>query len=329
VSLKQKKTEDADPPPTESSSTEANLQPGTFVKLNLNAAKYNGLMGEIDSFIASKNRYLVRLYLPTHKASSYRSEIKVKPENMTPTSKMPLYGEMFAHILFILFGVLSLVSRRFYSYALGVSVIVHSCGLLYLKGKPSTDQLYIQEALQCPQSMNLLGSLALFMAKPYMWCLMPPLCRHANRGFSMLSRNMSKDSPTLYAQLKRFVDPVLERKDLIKKFAYTTEVYLGCFLAGGILLGMSSMGSCFIYWNYLRMKYLFSPGLKLAFREFKYSIDQKLGSFPMVLPYWQKVCDFAFSYVDEAKLQQQAQQQAAGGGAGGMLSRMASSCNIM
>jgi len=302
---------------------------GTFVKLQLKNAKYNGLVGEVVKFLPDANRYLVRLHLPETtkvRAGMYKSEIKVPAASISKTSKMPVYGEMLLHCVVLACAVVTFFSKRFYSYSLFATMILSILGLTYLKGKPSANAEYAQNALQCPQAMNLMCAVALFMAKPYIFFLAPTICRSVNRGFGLLANTMAKDSPSLYAKLKPLIDPVLDRRTNFEQTGLTMEVYLGFGQIIGLVLGMSSFGSIFIYWNFLRMKYMFSTELKQIFAQVKLSVDQKLYSYPSVKGYWQKACDFAHSYVDENQLRQQYNQAQAGGG---MMSKLKNMCTIM
>jgi len=312
------KTEEAN-----NASTSSSIANGTFVKLTLKNATYNGLVGEVEKFIPSTNRYSIRLHLPDTKTGLYKSSIKVPVSSISPTSKMPVYGEMILHVLVLCFALLSFFSKRFYSYSLYASGLVSLLGLVYLKGKPTMNPEYAQNALSSPQAFNLMCALALLMAKPYAFFLAPPLCRSVNRGFGMLASLMKKDSPTLYEKLKPMIDPVLARRSNFRELSLTMEVYLGLGQLLGIVVGMSNFGSIFIYWNFLRMKYIFSLELQRVFTGVKYSVDQKLNAYPSVKGYWQKLCNFAYSYVD---LNQMRQQQQAGGG---MMDKIKGMCTIM
>jgi hypothetical protein len=307
----------------DNSSTSSNIANGTFVKLILKNATYNGLVGKVEKFIPSANRYSVRLHLPETQTGLYKSSIKVSASSMTPTSRMPVYGEMILHVLVLVFALLSFFSKRFYSYSLYATGLVSIVGLVYLKGKPSMKPEYAQGALSSPQAMNLMCAFALLMAKPYAFFLAPPLCRSVNRGFGMLASSMEKDSPSLYEKLKPMIDPVLARRANFRELSLSMEVYLGIGQLLGLVIGMSSFGSIFIYWNFLRMKYIFSLDIQRVFTGIKYSVDQKLYAYPSVKGYWQKLCDFAYSYVD---MNQMRQQQQAGGG---MMDRIKSMCTIM
>jgi len=321
------KTEE--PKDQDSNEPDSDFANGTFVKLQLKNAKYNGLVGEIVKFLPDANRYLVRLHLPETtkvRAGMYKSEIKVPAASISKTSKMPVYGEMLLHCVVLACAVVTFFSKRFYSYSLFATMILSILGLTYLKGKPSASAEYAQNALQCPQAMNLMCAVALLMAKPYIFFLAPTICRSVNRGFGLLANTMAKDSPSLYARLKPLIDPVLDRRTNFEQTGLTMEVYLGFGQIIGLVLGMSSFGSIFIYWNFLRMKYMFSTELKQIFAQVKLSVDQKLYSYPSVKGYWQKACDFAHSYVDENQLRQQHNQAQAGGG---MMSKLKNMCTIM
>lgn len=257
-----------------------------------------------------------------------------QPKAKKPTSavmKYLVYSYVFLHIFVIVSTILVFLGGfAYYYYAIYVTIFVHGSWLFFKEGRPQFNQWYAQRVLQNGESTNLMAALALLACRPSPFGMLPLLCRSTIGGVGQLGKLIRKKMPSLFEKVAWVFQPVWDRQGLILDFAPVLEVYYAIYLVVVWPFGRSSFLSVFLFWNFLRMKYIFSNKCKVAFSKVRQSLQGYISRVPMIQPYFDKLCNYAYSYVDVAQMQQQYQQQQAGGGSsGGMMSSLREKCTIM
>jgi len=175
-------------------------------------------------------------------------------------------------------------------------------------GLPKFDKEYWRRIMMDEYSHIAFYSFAFFSSRPVFLALIP-ICVQAllfvTRSLPIL---INRYSPTLRVIVEQKVSPVTNRGAELMQTSAMFEVLQGFSLIAQLLTPYRNFLILFIYWQYLRMRYMLSEDVKLAFSNVKARTDSwaVLPFVPAVIrTVYYKLCDFMWNMVDPA---QQAQQ---------------------
>ena len=71
---------------------------------------------------------------------------------------------------------------------------------------------------------------------------------------------------------------VSDNQSQLWQLRHDIEVSMGVYLTLGIFFGVSSILTCLLYWQIMRMRYLMSPACQQAYQRFDESANQLFAS---------------------------------------------------
>eukprot|EP00494_Astrolonche_serrata_P023881 UN24139 len=161
---------------------------------------------------------------------------------------MLVYSYPFLHLLVIILSITTIImTKAHYKYALFTTIFIYFSWVFHTKGKPSMDQAYMNGVLADVNTHHGLNAIVLLMCTPSLFSLSGPICRSLVGSFGQLDKLSRKFYPGLNSKLQIIFSPVVARKDHLKRFGYTMQVYYGIYLVVTMFFGGSGIASIFLY----------------------------------------------------------------------------------
>lgn len=206
------------------------------------------------------------------------------------------------HTLFFLFPILG----SDFAYDAFYRVIMLGCGSYCLSlfntfGRPQFSKDYAMKIARDEGMQQIMAACMFATSRPTFLGIVPI----ALRTGMMAALYLQEKFPSLASKLQ----PITSLKGLVAEFIATAEVGTGILLVFNLLTANRNFILLFIYWQYLRMKYIVSSNTQRAFANFGQNIDNftKHSYCPrFVGTVWAYVQGAMWKSVDPNELQKQA-----------------------
>jgi len=203
----------------------------------------------------------------------FSSSTKAKPS----ASKITLiigYAELCCHLVTVICSVLLLISPDLFYTALKSSAL---SGLLYAYrtfGKPAFNKEYWITVLQDETLHFIFASLILLSSRPMLIGILPAACRSLLFSCRALPMVLPRFVPSFYSRIGEYVRKVNARSSELSDWASQIEVLFIFILIVSLFGADRNILLLFMWFQYLRARYLISSSCQRAFFSIRLMADK-------------------------------------------------------
>jgi len=184
------------------------------------------------------------------------------------------YAELGCHLVTVICSILLLIQPDLFYTALKTSAL---SGVLYAYrtfGKPAWNKEYWITVLQDETLHYIFASLILLQSRPMLIGILPAACRSLTFSCRALPMILPRFAPSLYSRIDSYLRQVNSRATELSDWASQIEVLFIFILIVSLFGADRNFLLLFMWFQYLRARYLISSSCQRAFLSIRLMTDK-------------------------------------------------------